>query len=95
MPGLQPVDSRTLSDAENFGDIVAIFVNLINATIPVVIALILLFVVWKMIDTWVLNAGDEKKVSEGKQFIVTSIIVVVVILSVWGIVALLRNSLFL
>ncbi len=89
------LDSRPLTEAEDFADVVSIVVSLINVIIPAIIALILLFVVWKAIDTWVINAGDEKKISEGKQLIFTSILVMVVISSVWGIVALMRNSLFL
>jgi hypothetical protein len=95
MPESGLLDNRPLTEAENFADVVSIFVSLINAAIPVVLALILLFVAWKAIDTWVINAGDEKKISEGKQLIVTSVIVMVVISSVWGLVSLLRNSLFL
>lgn len=92
-PGL--LDNRTLSEAETFGDVVSIFVSLINAAIPALLALMLLFIIWKAVDMWVINAGDEQKVTEGKQLIITSVIVMVVISSLWGLVALLRNSFFM
>jgi hypothetical protein len=95
MPESGLLDNRTLSEAETFGDVVSIFVSLINAAIPALLALMLLFIIWKAIDMWVINAGDEQKVTEGKQLIITSVIVMVVISSLWGLVALLRNSFFM
>lgn len=94
-PPFGTTDNRTLTDATNLGDAVGVIIRLIDATVPAVIGLILVFIIWKIIDTWILNAGDEKKVTEGKQYIVTAIIVMVVFVSVWGIVLLLRNSIFL
>lgn len=69
-------------------------IELINIVVPGIFALIFVYFVWKVIDAWVIHAGDESKRSEGKQYAVTAVIVFVVMISVWGIVAMLRNSLF-
>jgi hypothetical protein len=53
-----------------------------------------LFIVWKIIDAWILNVGDEKKRSEGKNLVVIGVIVFVIMVSIWGVVQLIRSSLF-
>ena len=68
--------------------------GLINLAIPLIISVIFLGLVWKIFDAWVINAADEKKREEGKQTALVAVIVMVIMLSVWGIVALLQNSLF-
>ena len=39
---------------------------LINIIIPLIFGVIFLFLTWKIIDAWIINAGDEKKVEDGK-----------------------------
>ena len=67
-------------------------IDFINVLIPAMFALIFVYFIWKMIDAWVLHAGDPNKVQEGKMFAVTAVFVLVVALSVWGIVAIIRTS---
>lgn len=69
-------------------------INLINLAIPLIIAVIFLVLVWKIFDAWVINAADEKKREEGKQIALTAVLVMVVMLAVWGIVTMIKNSLF-
>ena len=68
------------------------FIGFINILIPAMFALFFVYLIWKMIDSWVLHAGDPAKVAEGKMFAVTAVIVLVVLVSVWGIVNILRSS---
>jgi hypothetical protein len=67
-------------------------IGFINVLIPAMFALLFVYFIWKMIDSWVLHAGDPNKVQEGKTFALTAVIVLVVALSVWGIVAIIRTS---
>ena len=67
-------------------------IGFINVLIPAMFALVFVYFIWKMIDAWVLHAGDPNKIQEGKTFALTAIIVLVVALSVWGIVAIIRTS---
>lgn len=67
-------------------------VSYINTLIPVILIIVFAFVVWKVFDAWVINAGDEKKIEEGKGVVLTSVIVFVIILSLWGLIDFLRKS---
>jgi len=51
-----------------------------------------LYLAWKMFDAWVINGADERKREEGKQTAIVAVIVFVVMLTVWGIVIMIRNS---
>jgi hypothetical protein len=78
----------------NFSDLVSTFIGLIALLIPLIFALTLLFIVWKLIDAWILNVGDENKIEEGKKTILAGIIALVVMSGIWGILTILQNSFF-
>lgn len=78
----------------NFKDLVEAVVGIINLLIPLLFAGVFLFLIWKIIDAWVLNVGDETKRSDGKKYVIAAVIAFVIMLSAWGIVALLRNAVF-
>lgn len=75
-----------------YAGLVDMFIGLINVIIPAMFALVFVYFIWKMIDAWLLHAGDPNKIQEGKTFALTAVIVLVVALSVWGIVAIIRTS---
>ncbi len=77
-----------------FKGLVNELLGLINIIIPVIFGLLFLFLIWKIFDSWVINAADEKKREEGRQYAFVSAIVMVVMLVAWGIVEMLRRSLF-
>jgi len=64
--------------------------ELFNAVIPVLIALGVLYFVWGVIMYVV--AGDEEKKKEGRDKIVYGLIGLAVIIGLWGLVNLLRNT---
>lgn len=80
----QPIDS--------YSGLVGLFIDFINILIPAIFALVFAYMVWKIIDSWVINAGDPTKVAEGRVFAVTAVLVLVAMLSFWGIIALVRTS---
>ena len=69
-------------------------IDVVNLLIQALFGTVFVYFVWKMIDAWVINAGDEQKRSEGKQYAVTAVIIFVVMLSAWGIVRMLQVSFF-
>ena len=71
-----------------------VFLDFISLLIPLVFSLALLLIVWRIIDAWILHADDPKKIEEGRQYALWGVLVLVVMSSVWGIVALLRSSFF-
>lgn len=76
-----------------FGMLVARLTELISVFILVIFALTFLVMLWKIIDAWIIHGGESTKVAEGKKTILFGFIVIVVMSSVWGIVALLRTVL--
>ena len=78
----------------DFRGLVEQFIGIIDVLVPVIFALTLVFIIWKMVTTWIMHGGDTTKIEEGKNTIVVGVIALVVMSSVWGIVAVLRNSLF-
>ena len=80
--------------AKTFADIVNQFVGFLNSLIPLIFALTLLFIVWKVVDAWIINGGDQNKIEEGKKTVLVGVIALVVMSGIWGIIAILQKSLF-
>lgn len=78
----------------DYKSLVAFFVDLINSAVPVLFTIVFLYFVWKVVDAWVINGGDEKRVEEGKQYVTAAVVTFVIMISVWGIVALVKTSFF-
>ena len=66
--------------------------NILNAVVPIVITLALIYFIWGLAE-YILAAGDPEKKSEGKTRMIYGIIALLVIVSVWGIVGFLGNVL--
>lgn len=77
-----------------FQGLVSFIVGFINILIPALFGVLFLYIVWKIIDAWVLHAGDQTKREEGKRLVVTAVLVLVLMISTWGIVAMIKNSIF-
>ena len=79
---------------KNFTELVSMLIDLLSLIIPLIFAVTLLFIIWKIIDAWILNAGETTKIAEGKQTALIGVLVLVVMSGVWGILEILRRSLF-
>ena len=79
---------------ENFSDVVDFFIHLIELTIPLLFGVTLLIITWKVVDTWIIHGGDSQYVEEGKNYVITGVIALVVMSGIWGILNILQNSLF-
>lgn len=80
------------SPPTTFADLLGLFMNIINTAIPVLISLTVMYYIWKLIDVWIIHGGDETKVEEGKKTALIGVVVLVIMLSVWGIVAFLEQG---
>lgn len=78
----------------DFAELVDVFLGIISLLIPLIFSLALLVIVWRIIDAWVLNPGDQSKIDEGKKYALWGILVLVVMSGLWAIVRILRGSLF-
>ena len=77
-----------------FGELVSFFLGLVNMIIPLLMGVAFVYVMWKLIDAWIIHADDTSKVEEGRTIAITGVIVFVIMVSIWGILNILRNSLF-
>lgn len=83
------------SQVKDFEGLVNSFIDIINFSLfPLLLAIIVIYFTWKMIDTFVINASNEQARSSGKRVIAITLIVMVVMMSIWGIVNILSSSIF-
>jgi hypothetical protein len=78
----------------SFAELVGFIIGFINLLIPALFGLLFLFIMWKVIDAWIINAGNEEKRKEGSQLLIVAVLVFVLMISTWGVVALIRQSFF-
>ena len=78
----------------NFAELVDLLIGLLSLVIPLIFSLTLLFLIWKIVDSWIMNSDNPSKVDEGKQYALWGVLVLVVMSAIWGILALLRGSIF-
>jgi hypothetical protein len=60
-----------------------------NSIIPLMFALAVVFFIWGAIKFFIINADEEAKREQGKQFMIWGIVALAVMLSVWGLVNIL------
>lgn len=77
-----------------FADLVGYLIELISLLFPLIFGLILVVIIWRLIDAWIINPGSDEKRQGGNRTAVIGIIVLVILSGVWGILELLRSSLF-
>jgi len=77
----------------SFADLVSFAVGILGSVVPVMFGLVLVILIWKVADTWILNAADSQKRESGRQFVIAGILALVVMSSLWGIVALVKTAL--
>ena len=71
--------------------LIGIVGGIIASIIPIVIALALLCFVWGLAK-FILHADDENERAKGKNIMVWGIVALFVIVTVWGIIAVLQNT---
>ncbi len=77
-----------------FKGLIGELIGLINIIVPLIFGVVFLVLVWKIFDAWIINGGDETKRDEGKKMALVAIVVLVLLLTVWGIVRLLQSAIF-
>lgn len=77
-----------------FKGLVDFIIGIIGIIIPALFSFLFIYFVWKIIDSWIIHAGDQAKLEEGKRYVTTAVIVFVLMISAWGIVVMIRSSIF-
>ena len=76
----------------NITELLNFFTNLISkSVIPLLIALSVMYFMWGA-STFIRSADDASKRAEGRQFMIYGIIALFVLISFWGLVAVLSNT---
>ena len=76
----------------NFAELIDIFIGFINLLIPLLFALTLAMVIWKVVQAWIINGGDPSSVEAGKRTVFVAVIALTAMASIWGLVNLLQSS---
>ncbi len=63
-----------------------------KSVIPLIFALATAVFLWGMVRFLFINVGEETKREQGKQFMIWGVIALAVMLSVWGLVGVLRST---
>jgi hypothetical protein len=90
-----PVSSTTctLQGSPKLSDLFCYVTKMINdSVIPLIFTLATVLFIWGGVKFFIMNAGEEKKREEGKQFMLWGIIALAVMLSVWGLVNILGTT---
>lgn len=74
-----------------FGDLVCLFVSIINALISILVALAILGFFWGVFR-YGFSSDSEEKVQEGKTIMLYGVIALFVMVSIWGILNILTRT---
>lgn len=97
-PDLKPLvikgdTSCSLDGNPTLKDLLCYITKIINdAVIPLLFALATVTFVWGVIKFFIINADEEGKREQGRQFMIWGIIALAVMLSVWGLVGILGST---
>lgn len=78
---------------QNFKDIVALAIDLLEQALYILVALSMIVVLWGGVRL-LLNFGDERGMQSGRQILLWGIIGLFVIFSVWGLVQIVQSAFF-
>lgn len=82
----------TFAAPSDFAGFVTVLLDLIGATIPVVMGLALL-VFFLGLAKFILKSGDAKSHQDGKQFMIWSVIALFAMVSIYGLIIFGKNQL--
>ncbi|MFA6177612.1 MAG: hypothetical protein WC694_01825 [Candidatus Paceibacterota bacterium] len=98
-PTLEPlvstVNSTSCSLAGNpkFQDVLCYITKIISdSIIPLIFALATIMFIWGVVQFFIINADEEAKREQGKEFMIWGIVALAVMLSVWGLVGILGST---
>lgn len=81
-----------IAQSQTLGDELLLFVKIINAILPFLVGLGTLYVVWGTLE-FIRGSGNEDARTEGRNRIIYGIIGLFVMVSIWGFVNILINTL--
>lgn len=86
--------AQAIRAPRDFKGFVGILTDIMETLVILIFALTFIVFMWGLVKSWIIKGGDSEGVEEGKKIAVTGIIVLVVMTTFWGILNLLKSSLF-
>lgn len=91
--GVQATSSACGEIGKNLQGVLGYFTCLINdSVIPFIFAIAIAMFIWGAVKFFIINADEEAKREQGKQFMIWGIIALAVMMSVWGLVGILTST---
>jgi len=84
------VTASNYSGSTGFAGLIVWFAGLLNTAVPIIISLAVVFFIWNVFSYAV--AGDEDKKKQAKTQIIWGVVGIFVMVSIWGLVAILSNT---
>jgi hypothetical protein len=96
-PSLDPLagtgSTSSITSNPKFQDVLTYITGIINnSVIPLIFAIATVMFVWGVVQFFIINANEEAKRAQGKQFMIWGIVALAVMLSVWGLVGILGTT---
>ena len=87
-------DAQAVRAPRDFKGFVQILTDIMETLVILIFALTFIVFTWGLIKSWIIKGGDSEGVEEGKKIVLTGVIVLVIMTAFWGILNLLKSSLF-
>ena len=88
--GIPPTSCAAVASTNGLSDLLCRVSNLLNSVLPVIVAIGVLYFVWGVVSYVIASEEEAKKA--GRDRIIYGIIGLAVIIGMWGLVNLVRNS---
>ncbi len=89
-----PSFAYAVTTPTSFSGVVDFILGYIQLLIPLIFALTFIAIIWGVVNAWLIQGGNTEKIAEGRMIAFYGVIGLVVMIGLWGIIALLRTSLF-
>ncbi len=87
-----PCISLAATAPRDFKGVVKWVLDMVDILVYLLFALTLVVFLWGLVNSWILHGGEEDGVDNGKKYMEAGIIGFVVMVSLWGIVYILKRS---
>lgn len=78
----------------DFKGVVNFILGYITLLVQLIFGITFIVIMWGVVNAWIINAGNAEKREAGQMIALWGVIGLAVMAGVWGLVALLRTSVF-
>ena len=89
-----PQISSAAQTPRNLSDLLDLIMGLMELAVLIIFSLTFFFFMWGIVKGWIIHGAEASGQEEGRKVLTAGIIGLVVMFSVWGLVGLIKGSLF-